>query len=564
LPANPIQRCKDFIKKNIVIWAIFLFGIWFVVIRPMGHSFLLVPGDFGDARFNNYILEHFFRWISGQVNEYWTAPFFYPYQNTTAFSENLLGSAFFYTAFRWFGFSRVTSYQGWYITAFFLNYFSAYYVLSRLKFNPLAVAVGSFFFTFGLPLLAQEEHSQLVFRFCIPIACYLLWLFYLDPRLTRLAALFFCVIWQLYISIYLGIFLTLLLVVLVLVLTIKTSSNKLTLWPRKFRKAWLQSSISAHLLFPIALIVLSVFAVSLMRPYYEVYKEYGFSRNWNLVASMLPNFQSYFIADHSQLWKLVTGGMFMNIEMRHEHQLFPGLAILILGLIGVFSRFQTKKRRFAWLHFWSIIVMMLLTLNFNGFSIYWLIWHIPGINSIRAVTRIQLVLMWPMAVFIAWTISSYFQDLKTKSHLSIAIIFLTIALLLVEPVFYEHTTFSKVKSQMRLVKLANNIPDSIPEDPILFVAQEPDESYYISELDAMILSQNLGWSTINGYSGNSPHGYIRAKSCIQLPQRIISYMKHKGITEESFYLGMIKRVIPIGFSDCNPDWWQKMPVLSSN
>jgi hypothetical protein len=94
------------------------------------------------------------------------------------------------------------------------------------------------------------------------------------------------------------------------------------------------------------------------------------------------------------------------------------------------------------------------------------------------------------------------------------------------------------------------------------VSQKTDESYYISELDAMLLSQDFGWSTINGYSGNFPNGYLRAKKCIQLPQRILSFMTHKGITEESFYLGIIKRVVPIGFSDCNPDWWQKMPILS--
>ena len=26
-----------------------------------------IPGDIGDARFNSYVLEHFFRWITGQA-----------------------------------------------------------------------------------------------------------------------------------------------------------------------------------------------------------------------------------------------------------------------------------------------------------------------------------------------------------------------------------------------------------------------------------------------------------------------------------------------------------------
>ena len=562
MPANLIERYKNIVKKEFVIWAIFLFGIWFVVMKPMGHSFLLVPGDLADARFSNYVLEHFFRWLSGLDHEYWTAPFFYPYHNTIAFSENFLGSAIFYAIFRWIGFSQVTSFQGWYITGFIFNYFSAYYVLSRLRFNAWAVACGSFFFTFGLPMIAQEGHSQLVFRFCIPIACYLLWLFYLKPRLSRLAALFFFTIWQLYISIYLGIFLMLLLAVMAIVLIVQTHSNKFFLWPRKFRKAWFVSSIPVRFLFAFALIVLSVCTVALMWPYYEVYKEYGFSRDWTLVSSMLPSLQSYLSANHSQLWKALTAVLFPNAETRYEQELFPGLAVLLLGTVGIIHRFQSKKRSFAWWHFWAVIVLMVLTLNFNGFSLYWFLWQIPGVNSIRAVTRIQLILMWPSAVFIAWTVNSYFQGLKTKSAISKVFIFLVIGLLMIEPIFFEHTTYSKVKAQLRLTTLKSEIPRSVPENPILLVAQNFGEAFYISELDGMLLSQDLGWATINGYSGNFPSGYLRAKSCLQVPQRIMSFMAHKRITAESFYLNMIKRVVPLGFTDCNPDWWKKMPGSS--
>jgi len=77
-----------------------------LIIYPMGKNLLFIPGDLGDARFNNYILEHFYQWITQKVPSYWSPQFFYPYPLTLAFSDNLLGSAPFYAMIRILGFSR--------------------------------------------------------------------------------------------------------------------------------------------------------------------------------------------------------------------------------------------------------------------------------------------------------------------------------------------------------------------------------------------------------------------------------------------------------------------------
>lgn len=87
------------LSKSAPIWIIFLLGLWLVVLKEFGPHWEWVPGDMGDGRFNNYILEHFFLWLKGTVpaSSYWNAPFFYPYQNVTGFSDNLLGAAPIYT-----------------------------------------------------------------------------------------------------------------------------------------------------------------------------------------------------------------------------------------------------------------------------------------------------------------------------------------------------------------------------------------------------------------------------------------------------------------------------------
>jgi hypothetical protein len=75
----------------------------------------------------------------------------------------------------------------------------------------------------------------------------------------------------------------------------------------------------------------------------------------------------------------------------------------------------------------------------------------------------------------------------------------------------------------------------------------------------MLLSQELGWSTLNGYSGNYPPGYQTSDSCKQLPVLIKNYMDFAGISSEAFYLEMIKRIVPLGFTDCDPRWWEQIP-----
>jgi hypothetical protein len=77
----------------------------------------------------------------------------------------------------------------------------------------------------------------------------------------------------------------------------------------------------------------------------------------------------------------------------------------------------------------------------------------------------------------------------------------------------------------------------------------------------MLVAQELGWPVFNGYSGNFPPGYNDniLNMCRVIPDRIISYMKFANISNESFYLGIMKRVVPVGFDDCDQEWWIKMP-----
>src|SRR5512133_579316 len=175
------MKSKESTLRGRIYWfeilTIFFFSLWLIVIRPLGPNLTRMPGDLGDARFNSYTLEHDYRRITGDDSSLWNAPFFYPYSQTLTFSENHFGSMLFYAIFRGLGLDREPAFQAWYLLSFLLNYGAAVFVLHKLKLNPLAIGLGAFFFTFGLPVLGQENHVQLIYRFCIPLACYSLWQF---------------------------------------------------------------------------------------------------------------------------------------------------------------------------------------------------------------------------------------------------------------------------------------------------------------------------------------------------------------------------------------------------
>jgi hypothetical protein len=552
---SALQASFDWLE----ILVIFLLGFWLVVVRPLGPNLSLLPGDLGDTRFNNYILEHDYRWITGQDASLWNAPFFYPYPQTLTFSDNHLGSMFFYDAFRASGLDRETSLQAWYLLSFCLSFVAATYVLKKLGLKPLAIGMGAFFFTFGLPVLGQENHIQLFYRFCIPLACYAFWQFSQKQRFRQLVLTLFWLVWQFYLSIYMGFFLSLLLFVVALGLpfTQKISfSSVLYYWPRSIKKAWQNSkmSVNAFTLFLIAALLLAL--IVLFRPYVLATETYSFSRSWQEVSQLLPRVQSYFISDRDLLWQPFAFLSAKIKDYRWEHQLFIGIPGVILLVVGLLWRFRSLHKKMAFLFILAAAILVLLTLNLKGFTFYKFLWPLPGFNSIRAVTRIMLVLMWPIALFISVEVDALLR-ISVKPFIFTTIVLLLLGLMAAESIFYNHTTFSKADAESRIQTLREQIPTNLPKDPVLYVWNSGKVPGYVTELDAMLLSQDLSWPVLNGYSGNSPTGYGVATNCDQAIVRITNYMDFARIKDPAFYTNLLSRVVSVGPAAC--EWPKEMP-----
>ena len=542
---------------KILLWAccaaFLAAGLWLAVIRPMGSHLDQVPGELLDSRFNMVVLEHFYRWSSGLERSYWSAPFFYPYPNATAFSENLLGTVPFYALFRRAGLDRETAYQLWYILGLGLTFPAAAYVLSRLKLPALAVGAGAYFYTFGLRFMALETHTQMSFRAGIPLACWLVWEFFQKPRLRTLAALAVTFTWQVYAGIYGGVFLGMLLAVLAALLAIFASAGgrwgRLTAWPERIRQAWKQAGGREKLLAGLVLTGCAAGLALLAWPYYRVTAQYGFYRKWAEIAAMLPRPASYLLADGSWLY----GGLSRLVQdpgLRGDHQLFPGLAVLALGAAGLALVKRLEQRLAVLLHLGVAVVLFLLTISYHNLSLYRLLADLPGLSGLRAIERVEVALMWPLALLAAAGAGALLQGGRRYARLAQGVAVAVIVLLLLEPILYTHRSFSKAEAQARLADVKARLPAVLPQEPILYLADDPRQAAGLPQVDAMLAAQDLGWPTVNGVSAYFPSLYHIEQSCAEMPGYLKDVMQRLGIQEEGYYQEFLRRLVPVGFAEC--------------
>ena len=168
-----------------------------------------IPGNLGDARYNMYVLEHGYRWLAHLDHSFWSAPFFYPAPNVVTYSDNHLGTFWFYSVFRMLGASRETAFQLWALIIFALNYCITWLVLRAQKFHPIGAIASAYLFTFPMIMAGQMGHAQLAPRFMVPVAFWMAYLFLESGKPRLLWLLLAACAYQIYLNVYIGYFLVL-------------------------------------------------------------------------------------------------------------------------------------------------------------------------------------------------------------------------------------------------------------------------------------------------------------------------------------------------------------------
>jgi hypothetical protein len=539
---------------------IFILGFWFIGCAAVRGGRL--PGDLGDGRLNIYFLEHIFRWVTGRDSSLWTAPFFAGYSYTFAFSSNHLGSFPIYFLGRIAGLDPASAFQGWYAVNFLVNFVAASYVLLKMKLSPLASGTGAFIFTFGLPVLVQNGHPQLLYRFCVPLACYCLMKFAEERRLGQLLGIFAWFVWQTCIEIYTGIFLAFLLIAMAAVIAWReresTVPEALLFWPGAIAGAWKAASARVRLVTTVGTAALTVLLAGILWPYSHVTQLYGLKRQWTEIETMIPRLQSYLLCGTSPVWRF-TSDIFRKVPKGGEQQLFIGAGAMGLALIGSIW-IRTPHRKAAVVNAAALLLLFLFTLHLgphSRYTPYRMLTRLPGLSAIRAVSRIILVMLWPAGVLAAIGLEELLRSRKLLFRCMACIL---LVVTFIESAGTSQAHYSKVDAAQRLTELRTSLPHDVPESPVLLVRER--EPTYLFDLDAMLLSQSLGWSALNGYTGNVPPGWSSITECSQFPKAIALALLFDGRLNQVNYLAMAHRVVAVGFEDCRPEYWQMLPPLS--
>lgn len=524
----------------------------------------LMPGDLGDARLNNYFLENIYQYLRGNSPSLIHLNFFSPFPYVLGFSDNLFGASAIYLVARVITGESDTAYQLWFLVGYIANYLAAYYALKLLKMSHVSAIFGALIFTFALPVVAQIGHAQLQYRFGVPLATAYFLMFLEDKNWRYFTIAMAWLTWQFYCTIYIGTFQLLLLGAMIIAfiahqkihnsLGVKDILNSFIL---TWRQMLLRQKIHKLLVIFTLLLLMGV----LFYPYIEASMLYGFKRGFAQISTMLPRPISYFLADSSRIWSS-NSSFFSDIPMRWEHQMFVGLFPLLLALFALLLKRRNYEHALAcWVLSGAIALMILATLTFgNNVSLWILFYKLPLLSAMRAISRITLVFLFPLAFFCALGI----EGLKLQDTFdSKKLILLIGTLMLFEFSAVTPYVTSKADWRERVAILDNKVPKTINNESILFFAQSRGPAY-ADEIDAMWVAMNHGASTLNGYSGNFPANYRSefGADCNELPRRLMSFLDFHRKFDQATYERIMSQVIPIGFDNCNTAWAKNAPNIT--
>ena len=512
-----------------------------------------MPGDIGDSRLNNYFLEHAYKFLLGADASLWDLPFFYPFPYVLGFSDNLFGSAPIYAAIRILGAQPDTSLQIWFFCGYVFNFAAAYWALVRLGLTSAGAAMGALVFSFALPTSAHAGHVQLHYRFGVPLA-FVYFLNFLDLKQWRLfAAACAWTVWQFYCGIYIGFLLLLLfsgasIVYVLNELFVKRENFYRIFCP--FVMSWMAMAKKDKWRLVMWLLLCVSLMAWLFYPYIQVSRFYGVGRDWPEIASMLPRPQSYFGADVSKVWAPMLSSLMKDIPMRHEHQMFVGLIPIMLAIYGAVFGWRCAKREASYVLILGTLILVIgITLCIGGWSAWYLLHKLPLFSAIRAMTRIDLVILFIVGYLCSLAID---RISLLRNVVAIPMIVVLFVLAIVEFSNIGMPVSTKQSWRDRISEAEKNLPTGLIKGDVVFMAQRGGPPY-ADELDVMWIAMERGLKTMNGYSGNYPPGYLYdyGSNCDEAPKRIASYSSFSQRTNDSnIFNDAAIRIHLIGFDHC--------------
>lgn len=481
----------------------FLFGIWYFCIRLLGYHLEYIPGDLGDSRFINYLLEHGYLWLAGKEDSFWDAGFMFPFKNTVALSDSMLGTIPFYSFWRFLGFSAETSYQLWWIIICTLNFWISYVVFKKWFKRFEIETILSWIFTFTIFNIGQLNYMQMIVRFMVPVVFYAAFRMMEKPSGKYLLIYASGIVFQFYCAMYTGFYLlyfSLIFIVAYLIITKK--------WDLLFYHFKKERILKTLLLLAIPLAAI----LWLFIPYIKMAGVVGMLY-YVEVRHFLPFINSYFFPHESSvIWGFLFDNMKPDIELWWLQYLFPGIIPMIVLILSPFYLMynRIKKRKteaiIKALIISSLIIVLLHLRTENNLTLYALFFYLPGISSMKVLVRFMNVELFILLLIAGYTI------LKFRKGYLMLILLLVFADNLFSPGEVPRCLKSELADRKEAMIEEVKKHDYKSFEAIAYINKNQPE--YVSNIDMMLAAQSLGIKTINGYSSYCPKelkGFLKNK-----------------------------------------------------
>lgn len=503
------QRPRPFSRASsiwgwVVAALLLLHGLWSLPLSLFGPERARIPGDMTGSRLNNYMLEHFHRWFRGQEAGCWDAPFMYPGRNTSVLTDDPLGTAPLYSAFRHSGFNRESAYQLWMLSMFALNYVCCFLVMRAWTGRTLIAASVAYVFAFGIYNIGALEHAQVMPKFMVPVALWLTWkaLASHRPRSVFLAAL--ATTFQLYCSLSIGLALAWMLLFLWLAHALLHRADRHAT-ARTGRKAWLvagaASLLAATALFPLMNACLHAPCATPL-PYVDD------------PASGLPHPLWYFTSHPAALsWQDLSRHLHRGPGVPFFMGALPWLAIAALPIVFLTKRFTPKQRRPIMVVASTLASGVLFFLDIPGFSPFRTLLHVAGLSASHTMAGILHL----QAFFVVLLLALMLSLIRTGPLLGAMMNVLLPAAILIDNHVDPNgiVSYDKYASRTEVDGISRSITQQLSDscaaiiyDPVTPVAHavRVENNASRTRLSAMLAAQHVGIPLVQTWALNCTSG----------------------------------------------------------
>lgn len=467
-----------------------------------------IPGDFGDARLVNLILEHDYRSMLGE-SKFLSPAQFYPTKGTLVYSDNHLGTFLPYALVRWLGASRETAFQGWILLLLAANTACLLFLLRRIGVRSIIAGPAAFFGSSSSMLLFKMGHPQI-----LPIFPFILMLsgviaFLQSAEVKHLAAVALISAYQSLCYLYYWYFSLLIFFPLLVIAGLLFVDNDF------WRQALLSLRRDRRLCAFSVVLALGI-TVCNLSPYFRFSERTG-THSIEELADLAPNPGAWLSSS--------TFSVFYHSLRHHkpganigENTLFAGGLVWLLMAMTLLSFIRLPKDK--GLRLGSVLILTaLLEMAFVttwhgrwGSAYLWTVGQIQAVRAFRAFPRIGYLLVILETVSVALFLE-YLIGRSRGRLVKVAVIALALALPF-DGLALGQASYSKAMAQKRGQALTAAWQRTGGRRVLVFAPGFTNQPVSVINTDCWQAAMDLGRASVNGYSGNAPAGY---QTFLQIP-----------------------------------------------